>query len=110
MCIEEKGLEIGVSAVRDRMVVGFTATYAISVFDITLCDEVCQWLVDGRCFSTGTPVSFTNKTDRQDIIEILLKVALNLYTLTQKIVRNQKIQWQKEKKDKQTNNDLQIIT
>ena len=66
--------------------------------------------MDGRCFSTGTPVSFTNKTDRQDIIEILLKVALNLYTLTQKIVRNQKIQWQKEKKDKQTNNDLQIIT
>jgi hypothetical protein len=25
----------------------------------------------------GTPVSFTNKTDRHDIAEILLKVALN---------------------------------
>jgi hypothetical protein len=35
MCIEEKGLEIDVSAVRDRMVVGLTTTYAISVLDIT---------------------------------------------------------------------------
>jgi len=45
---------------RDRMVVGFTTTYAIS-----------------------TPVSFTSKTDRHDITEILLKVALNTITLTQ---------------------------
>jgi hypothetical protein len=32
-----------------------------------------------RLFSPGTPVSSTNKTDRQDIhvTEILLKVALN---------------------------------
>jgi hypothetical protein len=28
-------------------------------------------------YSPGTPVSFTNKTDRHDIIEILLKVALS---------------------------------
>jgi hypothetical protein len=28
-------------------------------------------------FSPGTPVSFTNKTDRHDITEIVLKVALN---------------------------------
>jgi hypothetical protein len=28
-------------------------------------------------FSSGTPVSSTNKTDRHDIIEILLKVALD---------------------------------
>jgi hypothetical protein len=27
-------------------------------------------------FSSGTPVSFTNKTDRPNITEILLKVAL----------------------------------
>jgi hypothetical protein len=38
-------------------------------------------------FSPGTPVSSTNKTDRHDITEILLKVALNtiirtLYTIT----------------------------
>jgi hypothetical protein len=43
----------------------------------TLCDKVCQWLTTGRWFSTGTPVSSTNQTDRHDITEILLKVALN---------------------------------
>jgi hypothetical protein len=32
-------------------------------------------------FSPGTPVSSTNKTDRNDITEILLKVALNTTTL-----------------------------
>ena len=43
------------------------------VLDTTLC----QWLVTGRWCSLGTPVSSTNKTDRHDITEILLKVALN---------------------------------
>jgi len=38
--------------------------------------------VTGRWFSPGTLVSFTNKTDRHDITEILLKVALNTITLT----------------------------
>jgi hypothetical protein len=33
--------------------------------------------VTGRWFSPSHPVSSTNKTDRQDTIEILLKVALN---------------------------------
>jgi hypothetical protein len=38
-------------------------------YSTTLCDKVCQcWF---------SPVSFTNKTDRHDITEILLKVALN---------------------------------
>ena len=45
-------------------------------------DKVCQWLAAGRLFSPGTPVSSTNKTDRHDITEILLKVALNTITLT----------------------------
>ena len=40
----------------------------------TLCDNVCQWLETGRWFS---PISETNKTDVQDIAELLLKVALN---------------------------------
>ena len=40
-------------------------------------DKVCQLLAAGRWFSLGTPVSATNKTDRHDIAEILLKVALN---------------------------------
>ena len=32
-------------------------------------------------FSLGTPVSSTNKTDRHDITEIVLKVALNTINL-----------------------------
>jgi len=39
-------------------------------------------LATGRWFSSGTPVSSTNKTDCHDIIEILLKVALSTLTLT----------------------------
>ena len=34
----------------------------------------------GRWFSLGTPVSSTNETDRHNITEILLKVALNTIT------------------------------
>jgi hypothetical protein len=46
-------------------------------FTTSLCDKVCQWLARDRWFSPGTPVSSTNKIDRHDITEILLKVALN---------------------------------
>jgi len=76
-----------------RMVVVYTATCAISVYypqscefepcswrgvlDTTLCDKVYQWLATGRWFPPGTPVTSTNKTDRHDITEILLKMALN---------------------------------
>jgi hypothetical protein len=74
---------------RDRMVVGFTTTYAIKaittnvvssnpirrgVLNATLCDTVCQWLAACWWFSPGRPVSSTNK------IEILLKVTLNTIT------------------------------
>ena len=55
------------------------------VLDTTLCDKVSQWLVAGWWFSPGTLVSSTNKTDRHDITELLLKVALNTITLTLKI-------------------------
>jgi hypothetical protein len=41
-----------------------------------LCDKFCQWHSAGRWFSPGTPASFTTKTGRHDIAEILLKVAL----------------------------------
>jgi hypothetical protein len=44
------------------------------LLDTTLCDKVCRW------FSPGIPVSFANKTDRHDITEILLKVALKTIT------------------------------
>ena len=40
----------------------------------TLCDKICQWLATGRWFSPGPS---TNKTDRYNITEILLKVSLN---------------------------------
>ena len=49
----------------------------LQVLNTTLCDKVCQCLVTGRWFSPGTPVSSTNRTDRHDITELLLKVALN---------------------------------
>ena len=40
-------------------------------------NPVCQWQAPGRWFSPGTLVSSINKTDRHDITEILLKVALS---------------------------------
>jgi hypothetical protein len=46
------------------------------VLDTILCDNVCQW------FSPGTSVSSTKETDRHNIAEILLQVALNIITLT----------------------------
>jgi hypothetical protein len=39
-------------------------------------DKVYQLLAQGRWFSLGTSTSFTTKTGRHDIAEILLKVAL----------------------------------
>ena len=80
---------------QDSMVVGFTTTYAVSAYhhccefkpcswwgvqDTPLCDKVCQLLV----FS-DTRISSTNKTDRHDITEILLKVALHTITPIQNI-------------------------
>ena len=40
-------------------------------------DKVYQLLAHGQWFSPGTPVSSPIKTDRHDIAEILLNVALN---------------------------------
>jgi hypothetical protein len=40
-------------------------------------DKVYQLLAHGRWFSPGTPASATTKTGHHDIVEILLKVALN---------------------------------
>jgi hypothetical protein len=80
------------------MVVGFTTIYAISAYHhwccwvrisigarcTTLSDKVCQWLATGQWFSPGPPVSSTNKTDRNDITDILLKVALDTIKQTNK--------------------------
>jgi hypothetical protein len=86
---------------RDLMAVGFITAYAISayhnyrcqfesrsveVYSIsTLCETFCQWLAAGRWFSPDIPVSSTNTTDRHEISEILLKVALNTINLKPKI-------------------------
>jgi hypothetical protein len=43
----------------------------------TASDKVYQLLAHGWWFSPCTPASSTTKTDRYDIGEILLKVALN---------------------------------
>ena len=51
-------------------------------YDTTLCDKVCQCLATGRGFTPFTRVSSTNETDRHDIGEILLTVALNTIILT----------------------------
>ena len=73
----------------EHMVVGFTTIRAISTYnhkrcefeshsgDTTLCDKVCDWFTTGRWFSPGTPASSNNKTDRHNITEMLLKVAIN---------------------------------
>ena len=45
-------------------------------------DAGIQCLVTGRWFSPGIPVSFTNKTGRHDITEMLFQAALNTITLT----------------------------
>jgi hypothetical protein len=83
---------------RDRMVVGFTTTYAISAYHhwvwisirvrcTTLCDSLSVTYGRSVVFS-DPPVSSTNKTDGCDIIEILLKVAkyMKIFDVIQTIV------------------------
>ena len=60
-----------------------TNIFSWSPATVTTCiNKVCQWLAAGLWFSPGTPVSSTNKTNRQDTTEISLKVAINTITLT----------------------------
>jgi len=67
---------------RDRIVGGFTTTCAkvpITTKVVSSNPAMARCtrynITDKVCL--GTPVSSTNKTDRHDITEILLKVALN---------------------------------
>jgi hypothetical protein len=55
-------------------------------------DNIYQLLVHGRLFSPGTPASSTTKTDRHDIAEILLKVALSTKNVYQNQI-NQKLSY-----------------
>ena len=87
----------------DCMVVGFTTTYAISVYHHWCCEfesssgrdvqhyvikfvsDFCWW------FFPGPTVSSTNRTDRHDITEILLKMALNTIKQTNKQIIGQNL-------------------
>ena len=83
----------------DRMVDGFTTTYAISAYHhwccevesrsgrcVQHCDKVCQWPATSRWVYPDPPVSSINKTNSHDILVtyILLKVTLN--TIKQTLV------------------------
>ena len=71
------------------VIVWFTTTYAVSAYHHWTEFESRSgwgvqhyvikflWPATGRWFSHGSPVSSTNKTDRHNITEILLKVALS---------------------------------
>ena len=68
----------------DHMVGGFTTTYAISAYHHWCCEfeslsgqSVQHLTVTGRWFSPRPPLSSTNKTDRHNTTEIMLKVGLN---------------------------------
>ena len=79
------------------MVVGITTTYAISAYHHYSCEFESRSgrgvqhyvikFVSG--FSPCTPVSSTNKTDRHNITEILLKVALNTIKQTKQTLVSQ---------------------
>jgi hypothetical protein len=85
-------IKIGGSRGRDRMVVGFTTTYAISAYHHWCCEfesrsgrgvqhYVIKFVSDLRHVGGFLQVlrfSPINKTERHDIAEILLKVALNI--------------------------------
>jgi hypothetical protein len=83
------------------MVVGFTSNNTISAYHHWCCEFESRswqgvqhyvikfvWLTTGRWFSPGPPISSNNKTDRHNITEILLKVALNTIKQTNKQTRN----------------------
>jgi hypothetical protein len=80
---------------RGRMVFGFTTICAISVYQHHSCEfeprlwrsvhSIQHYVIKlrqvGGFLDPDTPVSSTNKTDRHNIAEILLKVALKTINL-----------------------------
>ena len=72
--------------IRDRNAVVLITYHNQCLSPLTLCgvlattlwDKVCRRLARGLDFFLDTPLSSTNKTDRHDIAEILLKVALSI--------------------------------
>jgi hypothetical protein len=70
-------VHLAMSGVRIDNFSGDSYKYNYHTITTKLYDTVCQWLATCLWFSPGTLISSTNKTDRHDITEILLKVALN---------------------------------
>jgi hypothetical protein len=69
--------DISISPILSRLAPGFVNYKKGCTRLAAASDTVYQLLAYGRWFSSGTLASFTTKTGRQDIAEILLKVALN---------------------------------
>ena len=83
---------------RDRMVVAFTTTYGISAYyhwrefeshsgEVYSIQHYVIKFVRYLQQVSGIPVSSTNKTDRNNIAELLLTVALNTITITLNPIR-----------------------
>ena len=70
---------------RERIVVEFTTTCAISAYHYaklsSIQHHVIKFVIDLQQSRWVSPVSSTNETDRHNTTEILLKVALNFINL-----------------------------
>jgi hypothetical protein len=76
------------------------------ILDTTLCDKVRKLLATGRWFSPSTLVSSTN------ITEILLKVALNMITITLTFKRHHSLNltWSVEKSSDRVKELLECLS
>jgi hypothetical protein len=62
----------------------FTSLLWMELYTPSKVYEYIIWKATGRWFSPDPPVSSTNKTDRHDIAELLLKMVLNTIKQTNK--------------------------
>ena len=76
------------------------------ILDTTLCDKVRKLLATGQWFSPSTLVSSTN------ITEILLKVALNMITITLTFKRHHSLSltWSVEKSSDRVKELLECLS
>lgn len=62
--------------------------YCVDVYSLQFNVTVCQWLVEGLVFMVYKSIFSTNKTDRSEIIEILLK---ERFENTKEFIRSHKL-------------------
>ena len=74
---------ISLSPIRRRFAPGFVNYKKGCTRLAAVSDKVYQLLAHGRWFSPGASASSTTKTGRNDIAEILLKLALNTQKINQ---------------------------